>query len=70
MKGLVFQLLLALEHLHSRRIAHCDLKLDNVLVTEGGLLKLADFGYARYCPPAVGRRWYTVARVCAEMYRY
>lgn len=42
------QLVIALRHLHNRRIAHCDLKSENVLIDSKLNLKIADFGYARY----------------------
>eukprot|EP01118_Nematostelium_gracile_P015405 TRINITY_DN6167_c0_g1_i1.p1 TRINITY_DN6167_c0_g1~~TRINITY_DN6167_c0_g1_i1.p1 ORF type:complete len:284 (+),score=57.22 TRINITY_DN6167_c0_g1_i1:134-985(+) len=50
------QLVDALEYLHSLNIFHRDLKLDNLLITTEGVLKVSDFGAALYlkdrvCPP-------------------
>lgn len=37
----------AVGHMHSLRIAHRDLKLENCILFEGGVVKVADFGFAR-----------------------
>jgi serine/threonine protein kinase len=47
-KNMMFQLLKGVEHLHSHKILHRDLKPQNILVDDNGwILKLADFGLSR-----------------------
>jgi serine/threonine protein kinase len=42
------QMLDAMEYMHSNRVVHRDLKLENILVVDKLNLKLADFGFACY----------------------
>lgn len=45
-RSITRQLVSALRYLHEHRIAHRDLKPQNVLVGSGGVVKLCDFGFA------------------------
>jgi cyclin-dependent kinase len=46
-KSFLKQLLLGIDHCHSNKVLHRDLKPQNLLVNRDGVLKLADFGLAR-----------------------
>ncbi|KAL1610300.1 hypothetical protein SLS60_001966 [Paraconiothyrium brasiliense] len=54
-KTLLKQLTSALSFLHSNHILHRDLKTSNILLSNHGHLKIADFGMARYIPPLDAR---------------
>ena len=47
-KSYVLQTLLGLEYLHSNWILHRDLKPNNLLMNQDGVLKIADFGLAKF----------------------
>jgi CTD kinase subunit alpha len=50
-KHMSMQLFQGLDYLHGRGVLHRDLKAANILVSKDGILKLADFGLARFFEP-------------------
>lgn len=46
-KSLLYQLLKGIQYVHKLKILHRDLKSENLLVSNDGILKIADFGLAR-----------------------
>ena len=48
--------LLAIRHVHSRRIVHRDIKAANVFLTKAGVVKLGDFGVSTFLEAALAQR--------------
>lgn len=63
-KGYAYQLVSGVAYCHTRMIMHLDLKPENLLLSEKGVLKITDFGLAeRYNPTTLHNRpvvtlWY------------
>ncbi|KAL5983901.1 hypothetical protein ACLOJK_017999 [Asimina triloba] len=50
-KCYMHQLLSGLEHCHKRHVLHRDIKGSNLLIDNGGILRIADFGLASFFDP-------------------
>ncbi len=50
-KSVFKQIVEALKYCHSKRILHRDIKLDNILLTIDGVIKVCDFGVSKIVKP-------------------
>jgi len=64
-KILFYQLCLALEHIHTKGIAHRDLTPNNVLLSSKGEVKMADFGSAK----VLDSDHVSMSYICSRYYR-
>ncbi|KAI1297154.1 Cyclin-dependent kinase 10 [Halotydeus destructor] len=72
-KCIMLQLLRGLKYLHESSIIHRDLNVSNLLMTDKGIIKIADFGLARKCSipskpmtPQVVTLWYRAPEVLLQ----
>ena len=63
----MYQILRATKYMHDNNLMHRDIKPENLLISKNGIVKLCDFGFARYCNTEkrnylytdyVSTRWY------------
>lgn len=66
-KCYMHQLLLGLEHCHSRGVLHRDIKGSNLLIDNNGILRIADFGLATFFRP--DQKQQLTSRVVTLWYR-
>ncbi|CAK72132.1 unnamed protein product (macronuclear) [Paramecium tetraurelia] len=53
-RSILYQCFKGLQYIHSQKIIHRDIKSANILVNEEGIVKIADFGLAKFCPKIEG----------------
>lgn len=54
----------AVQNVHARGLAHCDIKPENIMLMEDGSVKLCDFGAAVAIDPTTGRVAAMPAEIC------
>ena len=59
-----------MEHCHQNGIVHRDLKLENILITKSGDIKLADFGFSGSSLEEFSNKKGTFAYMAPEIYNY
>lgn len=75
-RNIMFQIFQGLAYMHKHGFFHRDMKPENLLVTEDGVVKIADFGLAREIrsrPPYtdyVSTRWYRAPEVLLRALNY
>jgi NIMA (never in mitosis gene a)-related kinase len=65
------QICLAIQHIHSKKVIHRDLKSQNIFMTKAGAIKLGDFGIAKHLSrtvekmkTVVGTPYYMSPEIC------
>ncbi|XP_063985375.1 cyclin-dependent kinase-like 4 [Diachasmimorpha longicaudata] len=73
----IFQVVRGLNFCHTNHIMHRDVKPENILVSPNGVIKLCDFGFARFvsgpnesCTDYVATRWYRAPELLVGDSRY
>lgn len=75
-RNLMHQIVSGLSFLHDKNIIHRDIKPENILISKSGIVKLADFGFAKYetdKPPFtsyISTRWYRAPELILKFKRY
>lgn len=76
MRSYFFQLLCGVYYLHQNGIIHRDIRPDNLLINQSGLLKIGDFGNARICQAPLSTnegnesKWYHAPELLFSNYTY
>lgn len=47
-KPIIYQILKGLEYIHSKKMIHRDLKLENILIDKNEVVKITDFGWSAF----------------------
>ena len=50
-KYISLRLLRAIYHLHQKNVIHCDIKPENILISNDGKIKICDFGHCKVTKP-------------------
>ncbi|XP_061941051.1 cyclin-dependent kinase-like 4 isoform X2 [Apis cerana] len=76
-KRYIYQILRGLDFCHGSNIMHRDVKPENILISPNGVVKLCDFGFARFvnspnesCTDYVATRWYRAPELLVGDPRY
>ena len=75
-KSIIIQLARGLAYLHERNLIHRDMKPENILLSQNGTVKIADFGFAKNkndLPPFttyISTRWYRAPEILLKFSRY
>ncbi|GMH42937.1 hypothetical protein BSKO_10859 [Bryopsis sp. KO-2023] len=67
------QIAMALEHIHSRKVLHRDLKTQNIFIARGGVIKIGDFGISKvlastedFATTVTGTPYYMAPEICTN----